>query len=285
MEAASVNRPKKAASRPTRGRAEKGRAYLVDVGIQQLPFPIRVRSRKDPAGQPTVANIAIKARIASEFEARWIDRFIQIVHKHRDNIGPATVRHNIMDYVSELHANSVRVDMAYPYFVEKRTPVSNEPCLVRYNCCYSGQYPALDGGSRIILKIECPVITTYPVTLAEGRHARTLPQLSIVELEVETDKDTYVEDLVELVDSHGLAPIYSFLTEDDQRAIIERTQTELQYSVDLADEIREALARNPDVRWYSVRCSNLGMLHNYTTVIGTEKSFWVPGSYYDAGDV
>jgi len=39
------------------------------------------------------------------------------------------------------------------------------------------------------------------------------------------------------------------------------------------DEIKGELARNR-------RCSNFGMLHSYSTVIGTEKSRWVPFSGY-----
>jgi hypothetical protein len=49
--------------------------FLVDVEMRDLPFPLRVISKNDSEGQPTVANIAICARIMQEFEARWIDAF------------------------------------------------------------------------------------------------------------------------------------------------------------------------------------------------------------------
>jgi hypothetical protein len=53
--------------------------FLVDVGLKDLPFPIRVVSRASPEGQPTVATVDIRARIMREFEARWIDTFIQVL--------------------------------------------------------------------------------------------------------------------------------------------------------------------------------------------------------------
>ena len=37
--------------------------FLVDVGIKDLPFPMKVASKVDPNGQPTIANISISARI------------------------------------------------------------------------------------------------------------------------------------------------------------------------------------------------------------------------------
>ncbi len=49
----------------------------------------------------------------------------------------------------------------------------------------------------------------------------------------------------------------------------------------MIDEIKEDLSQLPEINWYAVRCSNHGMLHNYSTVIATEKSMWVPFSGYD----
>lgn len=77
-----------------------------------------------------IANISVSARIMREFEARWIDKFIQIIHRHKDRIGTRSLSENIMDYLRELEATAVKIDFTYPYFVEKSTPVSKETCLV-----------------------------------------------------------------------------------------------------------------------------------------------------------
>ena len=107
---------------------------------------------------------------------------------------------------------------------------------------------------------------------------RLFAQLSVVVIEVESSTEVYAEDLVDLVDKHALAPIYSFLTPEDQDFIIQKAHTESKTSVVMVDEIKNELARNSDLSWYSVNSSNFGMLHSYSTVIGTEKSVWVPMS-------
>ena len=118
--------------------------FLVDVGMKDLPFPIRVLSKADPNGQATVASISIEARIMHDFEADWIDRFIQIVHSHRDHIGTSTLQQNLGDYLKALRADVVRVTFDYPFFVEKLTPVSKEKCLVKYNCSFSAKTPSIE---------------------------------------------------------------------------------------------------------------------------------------------
>lgn len=251
--------------------------FLIDAGIKDLPFPIRVISRSQIEGQPTVANISINARIMQEFEASWIDRFIYLVHKHQDTIGTDTLSVNIMDYLRELKANMVKIDFDYPYFIEKTAPVSKEKCLVRYLCTYSVKVLAVDEKPKVFFRIEIPVITTYPGS-KKDKTGGLFGQLSVVNVEVETKKDVYPEELVDIVDSHALSPVYSYLSTEDQIAIIQRVHSQVRSSVVMVDEIKSDLSQMKKIGWYSVNCANYGMLHSYSTVIRTEKGMWVPGS-------
>ncbi|HET6421135.1 MAG TPA: GTP cyclohydrolase, FolE2/MptA family [Geobacteraceae bacterium] len=250
--------------------------FLEDVGMKNLPFPMRVLSKSNPDGQPTIANISISARIMREFEAQWIDRFIQVLHKQGKKIGPESLRANILDYQTRLGASAVRVDFDYPFFIEKTTPVSQEKCMVRYLCTYSAKSSTV-GGTSINFKIEVPVITTYPVSVSD-KPGGLFGQLSIVAIEIASEKDVFPEDLVEIVDRYAIAPVYSYLTEEDQKYIIERVHSEEITSVDLVGEIKKELAHNKEISWYSVSCTNHGMLHSYSTAIGIEKSPWIPST-------
>lgn len=254
--------------------------FLVDVGMSGLPFPMKADSKMNPNGQDTVANISIKARIMSEFEARWIDRFIQVLHSHRDRIGTKTLKENILDYLSVLDATAIRIDFDYPFFIEKRTPASNEKCLVRYDCFYSAKVATVDNKPKVIFKIKVPCITTFP-TYDVSVPGGLFGQLSVVSLEVESQKEIYPEDLVELVDRHALAPVYSFLTPEDKAQIIQKIHSEKKTSVVMVDEIKSELMGRKEFDFYSVSCANFGMLHSYATVVGTEKNMWVPFSGYE----
>lgn len=258
--------------------------FLVDVGMRDLPFPIRVASKVLPDGQFTVANISISARIMQEFQAKWIDKFIQILHAHRERIGTHTLRVNILDYMKELNATMVKVDFDYPFFIEKRTPVSNEKCLVRYLCTYSAKVSSLEADPKVLFKIDVPALTTYPMSFAE-EPAGLFGQMSLVSIEVESKETVFPEDLVDIVDRHALSPVYSFLTEEDQKFVIRKVHTERKTSVAMTDEIKNDLAKNRAITWYSVRCANFGMLHSYSTVIGTEKSMWVPFSGFEEAEI
>ncbi len=258
---------------------ENEKGFLVDVGMKDLPFPIKAISKVDPEGQATIANISINARIMQQFEPRWISKFIKIAHQHRESIGTKSLTSNIIDYRDQLDASMVKIDFTYPFFIEKFTPTSKQKCLVRYFCAYSAK-TATVGKTKILFKMDVPVITTYPVAF-ENIPRGLFGQLSVVNIEVETTKDIYPEDLVEIVDKHALVPIYSYLTDDDEAFVIQKIHSENISSVAMVNKIKEELTRNQDLEWFSVRCANHGMLHSYNTVIGTEKSMWVPDINFD----
>ena len=255
------------------------KSFLVDVELNNLPFPIKVLSRDNNNGQQTIASISIVARIMHDFEAKWINKFIQILHNHRDTIGTKTMSKNIMEYFNSLNASMVKIDFNYPFFMEKTTPVSNEKCLVKYQCTYSEKKSTVMA-PKILMKIEVPVITSYPEM--SPIESRTLfGQLSLVIVTVESAVEIYPESIIEIVEKNALSPVYSFLSEDDEASLIQKIHNNQKTSVEVIDDIKNELSLNQNIEWGSVRSKNYGMLHNYATVVTTEKSLWVPGSGYD----
>lgn len=249
--------------------------FLQDVGMADLPFPVRVLSRDHKEGQLTIAKISVSARIMQEFEARWIDKFIQILHQQEDHMGTETLKTNVLDYMKELNATKVKVDFDFPFFYDTSTPVSKERCLVQYACTYSASIAKSDLKPTISLRIKIPCITTYPLSNI-GQPDGLFGQMSTVDVMVQSQKDIYPETIIDIVNRHCLVPIYSFLSEDDQSFVIHKVHSEQKTSVVMVDEIKEELANMREVDGYTVNSANFGMLHSYSTFIGTSKSMWIP---------
>src|SRR5664279_3390455 len=251
--------------------------FLQDVGMKSLTIPLIVNSKINPDGQHTIANVSISARVMHDFRAEWIDKFIQILHIQGIGTVQKALRSNIVDYLNQLNASSVRVDIEYPFFVEKITPVSNKKCLSRYLCTNTAKITSTNNDPTNLFKIEIPVITTYPVRL-HGNQRGLFAQMSSVTVEIEPINDIFPEDIVDLVERHALSPVYSFVTKEDQEHIINKVHSVEITSVDMIDEIKKELTSNRNISWYSVTSTNAGILHSYTTFINTEKSNWIPFS-------
>ncbi len=262
----------------------KGSTFLVEVSIADLPFPITVPSGTAHEGQATVATLSVKARIMAEMEADWTDRFIRVTHQKRDALGHERLEETLLAYKDALEAKSVELRLDYPYFVEKRAPVSGEACLVRYDCRLTGRYPSLDEGPRVRFRVICPVLSSTAVAGEFGGLPLALPQPSRVAIEIESDDALSPESIAAIVDEAGLVPVYSYLSKEDRRQLTERTRTLYRPSVEVVDRIRAAMAARADVSWYSIEMIDRSPLQTYTAIQSTHKSLWVPGSYLEHGD-
>ncbi len=258
--------------------------FLVEVGIRDVRVPITANSRASADGQHTVASVSIFARIMREFEAAWIDRFIQILHQSKREARIDSMQSIVRECRESFRAEFVGLEMSYPVFVQKKTPVSTETCLVEYACSYSAVFPSVEHGTKVTFEIKIPCITTYPVSELDGAGG-LLAQLSVVSIKALSKSDLFPEDLVTIVDSHALAPMYSFLTLEDQKEIIERVHSRRKTSVVLVDEIKEDLALDKKIDFYTVRCGNFGLLHSFSTLIATEKNYWSPWNVMDDSEL
>jgi GTP cyclohydrolase IB len=239
---------------------------LLEVGVTDLPYPVRVPSRADPQGQPTVARVSIEASVAREFEADWVDRLLQVLHAHRERISAGALKQDIGAYLEALHAEMVEVSLEYPFFVEKRTPRTGQKCLVKYDCRYCVVALSPGVAPRVFFKIAVPCITTGPSPDGRRRGA-SIGQVSTVTLETESQRDVYPEDLVALVDRNALAPLYSFLGPEDRDDVLRRIRTQRRTSVEMVERVRGELAADPGLGFYSVRCLDSSFLRSYRTLI------------------
>jgi len=185
----------------------------------------------------------------------------------------------VQDYLDGLNATDVSATFSYPFFVEKTTPVSKEKCRVRYLCAYTAKASSFK--PRVAFKIQVPCLTTYPS--ASGKDPGDLfAQLSSLTIETQSDADVFPEDLVDIVDRKALAPVYSYLAEADEQAIIKKLHAERRTSVQVTDDIEQELRDRKDISWFSIKCLNFGMLHSYATLVGTEKSLWTPPDNWES---
>jgi GTP cyclohydrolase IB len=242
---------------------------LLEVGVRDLPYPVRVPSRADPRGQPTVARVSLEASVAHEFEADWADRLVRVLHEHRERISAPALKQDVGAYLEALGAGMVEISLEYPFFVEKRTPRTGQKCLVKYDCtyCIVGLLPR--SAPKVFFKIAVPCITTGPSPDGRRRGA-SVGQVSTVTLETESQRDVYAEDLVALVDRNALAPLYSFLGPEDREDVLRRIRTQRRTSVELVERVRGELSADPGLGFYSVRCLDSSFLRPYRTLIGEE---------------
>ena len=116
-------------------------------------------------------------------------------------------------------SDSAHLELDFPYFIEKKAPVTASPGLVDYQIHFDATLHGKD--LRFKVAVTVPVTTLCPCSKAiseRGAHN----QRGLVRLEVTFGKTVWIEDLVALVESCASSEIFSLLKRPDEKHVTER---------------------------------------------------------------
>src|SRR5260370_29556423 len=120
------------------------------VGIKDIRHPARIRERSGGL-QHTVAQFNMYVGLPHHFKATHMSRFVEILNAHEREISPDTFRVMLREMVKKLEAESGHIEMAFPYFVTKKAPVSGVQSLMDYEVTFVGEI--VDGQESFTLKV------------------------------------------------------------------------------------------------------------------------------------
>ena len=101
------------------------------VGIKDLRYPITVRDRRD-GFQTTVASINMYVDLPHKNRGTHMSRFVEILHLLKPEVSLENFSQILGEMKKHLNAASAHIEVTFPYFIEKKAPVSDSPGLLDY---------------------------------------------------------------------------------------------------------------------------------------------------------
>ena len=237
------------------------------VGVADLRYPITVLDRYQ-GRQGTVANIRMTVNLPHHFKGTHMSRFIEVLNSHRGEVTMWTVLRILHDLKERLDAERARVEVNFPYFLEKLAPVSRAPGLMEYECAFIGESGA--GGDDFILSVKVPVTSLCPCSKALSRYGAhnqrghiTIEARSCV-VAKKPEKPIWIEELVEVAESSASAPVYALLKRDDEKALTEMAYDHPVFVEDIVRNVAQKLMADDRVAWFKVTAVNQESIHNHS---------------------
>src|SRR5881396_3854845 len=141
------------------GSEDRRKLAIDQVGIKAIRHPIRVAERSGDL-QHTVATFNMYVGLPHQFKGTHMSRFVEILEAHEREISPDTFRTMLREMVKKLEAESGHVEMTFPYFVNKKAPISGVQSLMDYEVTFVGEIAA--GVETFTLKVLVPVTSLCP---------------------------------------------------------------------------------------------------------------------------
>ncbi len=239
--------------------ADHREVALEQVGVRDLRYPITVLDRAAES-QRTVATITLSVGLPQDTKGPHMSRFIHVLERHRGEITVRTLPVVLRDLKTTLEAESARIEVRFPYFLERRAPVSGVPALVDYQCAFIGE---MNGGDMdFVLGVEVPVTSLCPCSKAisdYGAHN----QRGYVRIETRSTEIIWIEELIDVAEASASTPVYALLKREDERYLTMQAYDNPVFVEDMVRNAAVRLREDARVTWFRVRAENHESIHNH----------------------
>jgi GTP cyclohydrolase I len=236
------------------------------VGVKDISYPIMVMDKKKKF-QHTIARINMYVDLPHQFKGTHMSRFIEILNSYREEIALDKLEIMLAEMKKKLGASTAHLEMEFPYFIEKRAPVSKAKSLMEYTCSFSA---TLANEFDFVLGIRIPVTSLCPCSkeLSDyGAHN----QRSIISIKVRYSSFIWIEELVSLVEDCGSSPVYSLLKRVDEKYVTEKAYDNPKFVEDIVREVTEKLLAERNIKWFSVEAENFESIHKHSAYAFIER--------------
>ncbi len=253
----------KSASQPiadVQASADLRQIAIDKVGIKDIRHPVRVRDRSD-GEQHTVATFNMYVYLPHNFKGTHMSRFVQILNKHEKEIGVESFKDMLTEMAERLESEMGHIEMRFPYFVNKKAPISGVQSLLDYDVTFIGEIS--QGIPQMYIKVVVPVTSLCPCSKeisAYGAHN----QRSHVTVQVRTRGFIWPEEIIDLVEKEASCELFGLLKRPDEKYVTERAYNNPKFVEDMVRDVAMRLNEDDRIGAYIVESENFESIHNHS---------------------
>ena len=243
------------------------RVEINKVGVKNIEYPITVLDKRNKV-QHTVGKVNMYVNLPQHFKGTHMSRFIEILNEYRGTINIKAIAKILNKMKEKLNAESAYMEVEFPYFIEKRAPISRAKSLMGYTCQFLASLTS--GHHSLVVGVRVPVTTLCPCSKEisnKGAHN----QRSLVSVKVTFRRFFWLEDLIRMVENSASSAVFSLLKRSDEKFVTEKAYDNPMFVEDVVRNIALRLGSHPNITWFSVESENLESIHNHNAYACVEK--------------
>ncbi len=240
---------------------------LDEAGIKDLLYPVTILDREREK-QRTVASISMSVELPHHFKGTHMSRFVEVLGRHDRDLDGRTIPAILNELKDVLGARAARITISFPYFLEKKAPVTGAPAKMDYLCTFHGS--SGPEGEDFVLSVSVPVSSLCPCSReissygAHNQRGRITIDARSFQDEAGIPKIVWIEELIEIAEASASSPVYAVLKRPDERYVTESSYDNPVFVEDMVRNASEALMEDLRLTWFQVTAESQESIHNHT---------------------
>ena len=230
------------------------------VGVKAIRHPVRIMERAGGV-QHTVALFNMYVGLPHQFKGTHMSRFVEILSAQERELTVESFKAMLKQMVKRLEAEEGRIEMSFPYFIEKQAPVSGVTSLMDYEVTFIGEIAKKK--QSFAMKVLAPVTSLCPCSkkISEyGAHN----QRSHVTVTAKTSDFVWIEEIVDLIEKEASSELFGLLKRPDEKFVTERAYDNPKFVEDMVRDVAAVLNLDERITAYVVESENFESIHNHS---------------------
>lgn len=230
------------------------------VGVKGVRYPITVKT----AGgvQPSVGTWNMYVHLPQEQKGTHMSRFIALLEDNRTPLDVAKFGSLLQKMVALLEADAGRIELSFPYFINKIAPVSGVESLMDYEVGFIGEIRK--GIAEITVKVMVPVTSLCPCSKKISAYGAHNQRSHITVSALLADVDLPVDELIAKIEEQASCELYGLLKRPDEKYVTERAYDNPKFVEDLVRDVAGMLNADPRIAAYTLEAENFESIHNHS---------------------
>ena len=230
------------------------------VGIKAIRHPVRVLDKTGGA-QHTIATFGMYLCLPHHVKGTHMSRFVEILNGNEREFSVESFEQVLRSMVEKLEAQSGYIEMSFPYFVNKKAPVSGVESLMDYDVTFIGEIR--NGEYLQSMKVLVPCTSLCPCSKQISQYGAH-NQRSHVTISVRTNAFVWIEDIISIAEENASSQLYGLLKRPDEKYVTEKAYENPKFVEDLVRDVAAALNKDDRIGAYVVEAENFESIHNHS---------------------
>ena len=237
----------------------------------QLPFLI---SDGDKI-QSVVAKIRFTVALADNLRGTHMSRLMEILTDWTQTpLKMSDTEKILLDALKILSTDFAAITLAFKFFTEKFSPVSQKSSLSAVDCIWSAELERSER-MKFTLGLTVPFTSLCPcskeISDFGAHNQRSLCKVRLTFADTDKLSDVSIEKFVRLIEAQGSAEIFPLLKREDEKFVTEAAYQNPKFVEDILRDTVLTLRRVKNLASFAVECENFESIHAHNAFAAHEE--------------
>jgi GTP cyclohydrolase IB len=239
------------------------------VGVKDITYPITLHCPRTGGLIHTVASVNMYVGLPHYQKGTHMSRFLEVLNQHHESIRSDQIMDICRDMKERLESEEAHLELRFPYFIQKRAPVTGAPGMLDIEVTFEASSDAVDD---FVMSVKAPATSLCPCSKEISDYGAHNQRCQIeARVRFAPRKFMWIEELFDIIEHAASTQVFAVLKRPDEKWVTEAAYDNPKFVEDIVRDLALALEAEDRIVWYQVNSENYESIHNHSAYAFIEK--------------